>query len=359
MTILFCHIGWMKHYQGQTKDDFVQGGGSYVADKHTGHEICNFANENGNLYGYVQVGKERNGQYQEGTINFKKLGVPTGEDVIEGVTIIWTATHPSKGGRKIVGWYENASVFRRYQRFKTPPALHKKHGISGYWINAPAERCVLLSEDERNFPVPRMMRGFPGISPIWYGGSTESAQFVRETRLFISSYRDSIPIEAAENLQAAQLAQLGASLEELAYFAAGSVADERTRRLREVVERRGQAQFRSKLLQIYEGRCAVTGCDAVDALEAAHIIAYVGSTTQHVKNGLLLRADIHTLFDLGLLSICPDTLTVALAPSLRSSSYATLHGQPLALPVEPGKCPDIEALRHRWRERAREAFHKP
>ena len=95
----------------------------------------------------------------------------------------------------------------------------------------------------------------------------------------------------------------------------------RARALREVVQQRGQPAFRRALLAAYGERCAITGCDAEDALEAAHIIGYPGPDTQHVSNGLLLRADIHTLFDLGLVAICPDTLRVALVPSLRVDLY--------------------------------------
>jgi predicted restriction endonuclease len=124
--------------------------------------------------------------------------------------------------------------------------------------------------------------------------------------------------------------------------------DTRARLLREVVQRRGQAAFRRQLLAGYGGRCAVTGCDAADALEAAHIIGYRGRATQHVRNGLLLRADIHTPFDLGLLVICPDTLRVALAPALRASSYAALDSQPLTLPAAPADWPDRSALRQPW-----------
>lgn len=50
-----------------------------------------------------------------------------------------------------------------------------------------------------------------------------------------------------------------------------SFTGERERRLREVVVRRGQPEFRSRLIAAYGGRCAVTGCDALAALEAAHI----------------------------------------------------------------------------------------
>lgn len=84
--------------------------------------------------------------------------------------------------------------------------------------------------------------------------------------------------------------------------------------VREVAERRGQEPFRKALLNAYDGRCAVTGCDAVDApLEAAHISPYRGPQSNHVTNGLLLRAHIHTLFDVDLVCVRPEDLRVVLA----------------------------------------------
>ncbi len=50
-------------------------------------------------------------------------------------------------------------------------------------------------------------------------------------------------------------------------------------------------------MDAYGGRCAVTNCDIEDVLEAAHISPYNGPSTDQVYNGLLLRTDIHTLFD--------------------------------------------------------------
>jgi len=138
------------------------------------------------------------------------------------------------------------------------------------------------------------------------------------------------------------------ALDQANYFVDPDV-DERARALRDVVQRRGQTQFRCALLLAYGGRCAVTGCDAGDALEAAHLIGYQGPQSQHVSNGVLLRADIHTLFDLDLLAIGPDTFTIVLADSLRQSSYAALHGQTLTLPQDPSTWPSRTALAHRWR----------
>lgn len=146
MITLFCHIGWMKNYQGETESDRLLGGGSYVQKQKTGHEICNFVVVDDRLYGYVQVGKAKEGKYQGSEINFRRLGALKGQDVIEGATIIWTATDPDGHGRKIVGWYREATLHRRYQNFSNLSREHEDNNISGYWISAPARCCVFPNE---------------------------------------------------------------------------------------------------------------------------------------------------------------------------------------------------------------------
>jgi hypothetical protein len=93
--------------------------------------------------------------------------------------------------------------------------------------------------------------------------------------------------------------------EESGAFDASNEKDARAKTLRTIVQRRGQPQFRQKLITAYAGRCAMTGCAVPDILEAAHIKPYMGDHSNHVTNGLLLRADVHTLFDLGLVRIHP------------------------------------------------------
>ncbi len=101
--------------------------------------------------------------------------------------------------------------------------------------------------------------------------------------------------------------------------------DERQRVLAAIVRRRGQPAFRKALLEAYAGRCAMTGCDVVDALEAAHIRPYSGRSSNVISNGLLLRADIHTLFDLYLISVDDTSSKIEVAPSLRPSAYGELQ----------------------------------
>ncbi|MCC9602888.1 HNH endonuclease [Stieleria sp. JC731] len=133
------------------------------------------------------------------------------------------------------------------------------------------------------------------------------------------------------------------------YFDPTDATDERQRRLREIVQRRGQPQFRKELLKAYGERCAVTGCDVVQALEAAHIRPFLGDQSNHVTNGVLLRADIHTLFDLQMIGVEPGTLKVKISDSLVGSSFEELNGRALSVPSNEALRPSEAAIEARWK----------
>lgn len=116
-------------------------------------------------------------------------------------------------------------------------------------------------------------------------------------------------------------------------FSPSNVEDQRRRAVASIVRRRGQPAFRKALLAAYDFRCAVTGCGLVEILEAAHVYPYKNEATNSVTNGLLLRADVHTLFDLCLIAVDPGSLRVLTAPLLRDSEYAALTGSQLATTV--------------------------
>ena len=65
-------------------------------------------------------------------------------------------------------------------------------------------------------------------------------------------------------------------------------------------------------------------------------------------NGLLLRADVHVLFDLGLISIDPESLTVVIAQSLRTTSYSDLQGAVVSVPKDPAARPSKQALQRHF-----------
>ncbi|MHB8878606.1 MAG: HNH endonuclease, partial [Myxococcaceae bacterium] len=125
-------------------------------------------------------------------------------------------------------------------------------------------------------------------------------------------------------------------------FDPSAIEDGRERVAREIAIRRGQAAFRQQLLATY-GCCAMTGCTVEAALEAAHIVRYQGPGTNHPTNGLLLRADVHTLFDFGLLAVDAAALSILVAASLSGTEYAGLGGQPLRI-THASVSPSREAL---------------
>jgi HNH endonuclease/EVE domain-containing protein len=102
--------------------------------------------------------------------------------------------------------------------------------------------------------------------------------------------------------------------------------DARKRIATSIVLRQGQPEFRRQLLGFYNGKCVITGCDTEEVLEAAHILPYRGKYTNHPENGLLLRADLHILFDLHLLSVDMQSMTLLISPSLKRTVYGSLQG---------------------------------
>lgn len=113
---------------------------------------------------------------------------------------------------------------------------------------------------------------------------------------------------------------------------------------RAVVERRGQSRFRHALLNAYSARCCISRCDAEAALEAAHITPYLGDHTNTLTNGLLLRADLHTLFDLYELTIDASTRRVHLSAALKVSQYSTFDGGRVVAPKQHDASPSSAQL---------------
>ena len=75
------------------------------------------------------------------------------------------------------------------------------------------------------------------------------------------------------------------------------------------LSRPDQARFRAELISIYGPRCAVSGCEVEAVLDACHILSHADGGTAAASNGLLLRRDLHSLFDLGLIAVDPELLS--------------------------------------------------
>lgn len=125
-----------------------------------------------------------------------------------------------------------------------------------------------------------------------------------------------------------------------------SIEDSRKRTIASIVRRRGQVEFRRKLLDAYGSRCAISDCDVIEVLEAAHIIPYMGPESDSISNGLLLRADLHTLFDLGHIAIDSGAMAVIISPLLRYSTYGNIAARQVRLPADRSKHPSMGALEY-------------
>lgn len=146
----------------------------------------------------------------------------------------------------------------------------------------------------------------------------------------LAQYFDSVPVSRpfSDTEREDELKRLGFDL--------------RTFALRAIAQRQGQQAFRRSLLSAYGRRCAVTGTSTESVLEAAHIARYFGKQSNKTSNGLLLRADIHTLFDLHRLTVTPDHV-VRVDPVV-GSPYVELDGVTLHAPMGTRDQPLTELL---------------
>jgi hypothetical protein len=99
--------------------------------------------------------------------------------------------------------------------------------------------------------------------------------------------------------------------------------------------RLGQAEFRRRLLHEQGALCAITGEAPPAVLEAGHLYSYASVGKHHDHGGLLLRRDIHRLFDSGQIAVDPRTMRIDVDPSLDEyRQYSDLHGRALACTIK-------------------------
>lgn len=124
-----------------------------------------------------------------------------------------------------------------------------------------------------------------------------------------------------------------------------------------VRQRIGQQRFRENLLERFGATCAVTGQQPDAVLDAAHLYAFAETPVHREGGGLLLRADVHRLFDRLLLTFDPVTWQSHVAPQLleRHEHLHALDSRPIAVPTLLRPSRDLiashhQAARGRWRD---------
>jgi hypothetical protein len=328
MAMMFCNIGWMERYRGlKGQRDQISGGGSYVDENEHGSEVCNFLEcRDGFTYGHVETLKGK----IDRNIDIKPLGGgKPADDHVDGVDVIWTATHPRDGGRRVIGFYRNATVWRRRAEFPNPPSSqHRRDEIGNFRIRAHSSETVLFPTKDRTLRLKSGVKGWMGHVPWWF------ATVVRpDVTEFLKSVRGLLDHHIPMNDDTAS-SDLG-DIDSPTY---GFV-----KRLR----RDRQPAFRSALLAAYNGCCAITGCNIEPCLEAAHLDRYADSGDNRSCNGILLRADLHRLMDAGLLTFHWNggVLWTRLDGRIDDEVYLSLASERVELPPDPSCWPSKENVR--------------
>jgi hypothetical protein len=196
--IVFFNIAWMIRYQGSLGDKPVHGG-SYVDENEFGAEIFNFQHFRDRVYGFVEPGWQ-----PSKCINIARLGARRADQSVSGVLIIWVARHPDDKKTLVVGWYENAKVYRDRQG---PPANSHRKQPDGqhapYFAEADKNDCLLIPQNMRDFQIlragelkkakiaPPNLRHAGGIgqSNIYYGDDWYGNQVKRTVLEYVAKWR--------------------------------------------------------------------------------------------------------------------------------------------------------------------------
>lgn len=181
--IIFCNIAYMKYYKGIIKGiDEPVNGGAYVKKNNDAHEAYNFdcfrgeGDETDFCIGFVMLAqslKNKTSQLHIEKINGCQLS--KNEESVDGVTVVWCAKPDNIYGRRVVGWYKDATVYR------CPQYEFRNELEQEFNFIAKKENCVLLPEKERlssKWIVPSSGHngydfGF-GRSNLWYAQGTEN-----------------------------------------------------------------------------------------------------------------------------------------------------------------------------------------
>ena len=289
--MLFCGIGWMKAYKG-LRDDEIKNGGAYVKKTGLGHECYNFLKSDGKrYYGYVE--------HNRAEIHIERLGADKKAESIEGVTVVWFARSPAKGGLWIVGWYKNATVYRAKEgkQISTEAmAFRDIKEVNTYCITS--EVGMLLNEEERTFTISG-----PRRAHIWYGDDA--------TREAVKKYIEDYEAQRNTTID---------KVEEHTEFLQGA------EREAIIKQRVNQELFRQMLLKKYKG-CCLCGLKNQKLLIASHIKPWSSSDPYEKlddDNGLLLCPNHDKLFDMGLISF-EDDGTVVLSNMISSEDRTLMN----------------------------------
>lgn len=184
--LVICRVTYMKFYDGITPDDMPVNGGSFVSENNDAFEKNNFHRyQDGNCYGFIET-KYRTGHTGENeyanSITIESINpMCKGQPSVDGVRVILIAFSPILKKNVVVGWYDNATVYRN----------RVVDGEMIYMTKCLYTNAHLIPEADRSFEIPRGQGNDFGIgqSNFWYI-QTKNNTFEFEQQL--TEYIDSL-----------------------------------------------------------------------------------------------------------------------------------------------------------------------
>lgn len=248
------------------------------------------------------------------------------------------------------GSYFSSRPTRQSKDDRTLPEAHRRNPLAGdlicIWTNEERGGAGLVAEgvvsrcarrvnkleievsDLRLLPAPRLVRADLDRLSV----SSEVFGDIRRSTVIPLRYLEQDDWNA---LLAAAVSKASASRAARAPQRIHVSAEEKhaieseRRRIWQLIEQRAnRGPFRAGLLARDNGRCVVTGSTVSEVIEAAHLIPFASGHAERdsLDNGILLRADIHVLFDRGMMAIEPTSRTLWVSEALNGSAYEKLRG---------------------------------
>ena len=268
MSILFCNIGWSEKYDGDPLDK-PKGGGSHN-ETGIGHEIYNFKPFKGECFGYVQIP----------SIHIEKLTnnakINKNIEQIDNVLVVWVAKKHKEVGKYIVGWYKNATIYRKYQSIPDEVMQNQDRTEEFNSFIIKSNDFHLLPVTNRTYCIKQRFHH------IWYD---KNEVIKKEVEEYINNYKYK-EVSEIENLDTDNISC--------------------TEKEAIVKARIGQSKFRDRLIEKYESKCCLCGIKNKELLIASHLKPWSKSNDSKEKidinNGLLLCPTHDKLIDKGLIT---------------------------------------------------------
>lgn len=339
--VVLCFIAWMRAYSGVRPDDTPIWDGDWAPDGYTSSAASKdeeyFLGESSNFSPARRKTDKTSCAFGHVQANFDVSELGGKGDVASNVTVIWCASDVTNDDRvRVVGWYRGATVYRSQRPLKdfvlrSDQRLFPDH--EDFNIVAEFKNTHLFSVGERPFlqrtPGKSNLNRWHAQSKVWYGEGTPSlVPFLKKVLALDPSIQPKVKNPARKPITWEQIQQT-------------------------VRARQGQSEFRKLLKIAYRSTCAISGCKTEALLDACHIYPASKSDSYHgLENGLLLRTDLHTLFDLGLLAIrVGEPPTVWVSPTITDEHYRSLHGRSVATPQPGYDRPSRDNLSRHWKQR--------